>query len=567
MMTRSPENFLSKNKFIQRSKFTKSIVPNNLTQRTIPYPLSLDCLINIIEYLKNDRATLYSCVMVNRIWCKTSIPLLWYRPFEHQMIGKEVRILHTYISCLNFHDKAELIDHGIRLPDMPNPIFDYPKYLRGFDNENFDRAIEDWMMMLCLTMDSDYEIKVKLCNRIIGNLLFSRTKGLRVLKIDRGEIEDSCLMNIVNLNTEISEISEKEINYNYYYEAFSELEKFEIKFDNDDEEKWMLNSEYKARICSQLATYSRSLSHITISIDPFRRSPPPPFIVCQPIFELISSQDKLQFLDIEEFWDEFTYTAIFYSSLQSQSHSITHLTLTNLTEFDLLLSVLVSCVNLQTLEFLMVPEPNFDYIINPRKPLSVKKLISYDARSEPQLVTQSLGIIIMMANKNLRALMLFEVTSELIDIIGQNCPNIVDLYLTMSTSSISNLLPFLPSLPLEYLFLWEDHSMPFTHDFVHKIAKSIPVTLQNLEITFDMAPEVMYNFLRECRAKLRELVLRVDGCDDEFLEVVTMYAKKSGGYLRTLKLWGLGIKFSVEAVEEAKKTIPRIVNLASYPLW
>ncbi|CAG8816253.1 3224_t:CDS:2 [Gigaspora margarita] len=71
----------------------------------------------------------------------------------------------------------------------------------------------------------------------------------------------------------------------------------------------------------------------------------------------------------------------------------------------------------------------------------------------------------------------------------------------------------------------------------HKIARSIPVTLQNLEITFDMALEII------------ELVLKVDGCDDEFLEVVTMYAKKSSGYFRTLKLWGFGIKFSVEAVE------------------
>ncbi|CAG8822397.1 28049_t:CDS:1, partial [Racocetra persica] len=204
-MTRSPDKFLSKSKFILRSKSTKSIVPLASTQRTIPYPLSLDCLINIIEYLKNDRATLYSCVMVNRIWCKTSVPLLWSRPFEHQMFGKEVTILQTYISCLNFHDKAQLIDHGTQLPDMPNPTFDYPRYLRGFDSENFDRAIEDWMMMVCLAMDSDYEARVKLCNRVIGNLLFSRTNGLKVLKIDRGEIEDSCLMNIVNLNDKISE--------------------------------------------------------------------------------------------------------------------------------------------------------------------------------------------------------------------------------------------------------------------------------------------------------------------------------------------------------------------------
>ncbi|RGB28865.1 hypothetical protein C1646_767305 [Rhizophagus diaphanus] len=36
----------------------------------------------IIQYLRNDISTLYSCILVNRLWCRLTIPLLWEDPFS-----------------------------------------------------------------------------------------------------------------------------------------------------------------------------------------------------------------------------------------------------------------------------------------------------------------------------------------------------------------------------------------------------------------------------------------------------------------------------------------------------
>jgi hypothetical protein len=37
---------------------------------------------DIIEYFQNDYSTLYSCILVNRLWCRLAIPLLWDNPFS-----------------------------------------------------------------------------------------------------------------------------------------------------------------------------------------------------------------------------------------------------------------------------------------------------------------------------------------------------------------------------------------------------------------------------------------------------------------------------------------------------
>ena len=39
--------------------------------------LPTDCLNDIFEYLKDDMVTLHSCLLVNRLWCKVSVRVLW----------------------------------------------------------------------------------------------------------------------------------------------------------------------------------------------------------------------------------------------------------------------------------------------------------------------------------------------------------------------------------------------------------------------------------------------------------------------------------------------------------
>src|SRR5687767_1296798 len=41
----------------------------------MPHQLAVDCLIEIFGYL--DEFTLHSCLLVNRLWCKVSVRILW----------------------------------------------------------------------------------------------------------------------------------------------------------------------------------------------------------------------------------------------------------------------------------------------------------------------------------------------------------------------------------------------------------------------------------------------------------------------------------------------------------
>ncbi len=39
--------------------------------------LPADCLNDIFEYLENDKVTLHSCLLANRLWCEVSVRVLW----------------------------------------------------------------------------------------------------------------------------------------------------------------------------------------------------------------------------------------------------------------------------------------------------------------------------------------------------------------------------------------------------------------------------------------------------------------------------------------------------------
>ena len=39
--------------------------------------LPADFINEIFEYLDDDKITLYSCLLVNRLWCEVSVRILW----------------------------------------------------------------------------------------------------------------------------------------------------------------------------------------------------------------------------------------------------------------------------------------------------------------------------------------------------------------------------------------------------------------------------------------------------------------------------------------------------------
>ena len=83
-----------------------------------------DCLSGIFEYLYGDKASLYSCLLVNRLWCKISVKILWRNSCTANF--------RTLISCFPNESKEILSKNGIIIsPPTPKyPVFNYASFCK-----------------------------------------------------------------------------------------------------------------------------------------------------------------------------------------------------------------------------------------------------------------------------------------------------------------------------------------------------------------------------------------------------------------------------------------------------
>ena len=85
--------------------------------------LTTDCLEEIFEYLENDTFTLYSCLLVNRIWCNISVRILW----------RIIRDYNVLITCVPDESKEILYKNEIIFSTSSTskpPIFNYASFCK-----------------------------------------------------------------------------------------------------------------------------------------------------------------------------------------------------------------------------------------------------------------------------------------------------------------------------------------------------------------------------------------------------------------------------------------------------
>ncbi|UZN98856.1 uncharacterized protein OCT59_000141 [Rhizophagus irregularis] len=115
---------------------------------------------NIIQYLRKDISTLYSCILVNRLWCRLAIPLLWEDPFS--LSTQNYHYINTYLCFLNEDGKAKFNEYGIN--DnllLSNTLFNYPSFIKYLDTFKISNSVEDWV----ITLEYKY-------NHILGKLAY-----------------------------------------------------------------------------------------------------------------------------------------------------------------------------------------------------------------------------------------------------------------------------------------------------------------------------------------------------------------------------------------------------------
>ena len=82
--------------------------------------LPADCLNEIFENLEEDKITLHSCLLVNRLWCEISVGILWrdiwsfisFLSFQKRPQAR-LAIFNTLIACLPYESSEFLCENGL----------------------------------------------------------------------------------------------------------------------------------------------------------------------------------------------------------------------------------------------------------------------------------------------------------------------------------------------------------------------------------------------------------------------------------------------------------------------
>src|SRR6266498_2550243 len=95
--------------------------------------LHADCLNEIFEYLE-DKVDLYSCLLVNRLWCEVSVRILW----------TNIQNYNTLIACLPNESKEILCKNDIIIstPTSKPLLFNYVAFIKHLSVTDIGEFIE-----------------------------------------------------------------------------------------------------------------------------------------------------------------------------------------------------------------------------------------------------------------------------------------------------------------------------------------------------------------------------------------------------------------------------------------
>ncbi|EXX69366.1 uncharacterized protein OCT59_007910 [Rhizophagus irregularis] len=97
----------------------------------------------VIKYLQNDHLTLHSCILVNRLWCRLAISLLWENPFS--IHTGNYNFIEIYLRNLNGDFKKKLDSYKVNDNSLTlNTLFNYIKFLKYLNTYDVLFSVEEW---------------------------------------------------------------------------------------------------------------------------------------------------------------------------------------------------------------------------------------------------------------------------------------------------------------------------------------------------------------------------------------------------------------------------------------
>ncbi|GBB99912.1 hypothetical protein RclHR1_03680007 [Rhizophagus clarus] len=146
--------------------------------------LPADCLNEIFEYLSDDKFTLHSCILVNRLWCEISVRILWKNVWKYSASSFS---FSTLVACLPNESKKLLRENGINIstPTFEFPTFDYASFCKVLPIGEVYYKLGFFLENQQLILSKNFKIGVDAIAQEIIKLFLRQITSLKQLKISK----------------------------------------------------------------------------------------------------------------------------------------------------------------------------------------------------------------------------------------------------------------------------------------------------------------------------------------------------------------------------------------------
>ncbi|PKY46519.1 hypothetical protein RhiirA4_472964 [Rhizophagus irregularis] len=494
---------------------------------TLSY-LTDDCFYYILQYLQNDGSTLFNCLLVNRFWCKTTIPLLYANPFAIKISTKRHLIISTIIFCFNRAEILQLKEqlevnqiNNINIDEEHKPLFEYPKYLENYNELEIDSAILRYCSGLSISYNKLYDEIIP----IFQQSILRQSRNIKKLEITLDLFYKKSFknFNVQNSNLNLIKLNSLIIRLN-----------------------GTVNNEIGQEFLSNIADVSSNLRLLKINlnqrsrrllVNPTTSNNLIDTTTWEKLYRIIQGQNKLKIFII---WNCFLLNNIL-SSLESQKYSLVHMVFnhTNFVNVNL-----KSLNNLYNLEYLI-----FKYceglLLNQCDILNFAsfklKELSLRRNKWDDDITLS---IIKYLGEPLQRISVENITIPLIENISLYCPNLILLRIG--------------------IFSHVDFS---ELSFYRKLANNVPINIS--KISFYVNSHISNNFLKfkefleNCHNNF-EMINLNHNIELEFLKIVLNYIERSNNNLKTLGMIILDKKFNEEELKLLNQIKDKGIKLVEF---
>ncbi|UZO20532.1 uncharacterized protein OCT59_012955 [Rhizophagus irregularis] len=503
---------------------------------TLSY-LTDDCFYYILQYLQNDDSTLFNCLLVNRFWCKTTIPFLYANPFANPFVKiskKNHLIISTIIFCFN---KAEILQlkeqlevnqiNNINIDEEHKPLFEYPKYLENYNDFGINSTIRRYCSGLSISHSKMYNEIIPIFHKSI--LRQSRNIKKLDISLDLFYGKSFKNFNVQNSNLNLIKLNSLSIRLN-----------------------GTTNNEVGQEFLRNIADVSLNLRQLIINLNQRSRR-----LLINPttsnnlidkttwkkLYKIIQGQNKLK---IFKLWNCSSSLNNILSSLEFQKHSLVHIEFNNTNFVNVSLKSFNNLYNLECLIF----EYCEGLLLNQCEILNFAsfklKEISFIRDKWNIDITPS---IIKYLGEPLQRLSVENLTIPLIENISLYCPNLILLKIGIYSHIDFSGLAFFKDLRAKMLNITIFYDID---KFFRKLANNVPINVSKISFYVGSCISNKFSkfkeFLENCHNNF-EMINLNHIIELEFLKIVLNYIERSNNNLKTLGMVNLDKELNDEELK------------------